>query len=88
MWSGSDPVGHVAVVSSVQVSNGNGTIVVADENAKANGTDSINVTNGQMAGGQAGQYNEFQWIYGLPDPRLFVQQIRQGPPGDPSCDHL
>jgi surface antigen len=74
MWSGSDPVGHVAVVSSVQVSNGNGTIVVADENAKANGTDSINVTNGQMAGGQAGQYNEFQWIYGLPDPRLYVQQ--------------
>lgn len=68
MWSESDLVGHVGVVSNVQVSNGNGTISLADENASPTGTDTISVQGGRMT---MGHYDQFQWISGLPDPRFY-----------------
>jgi surface antigen len=64
MWSSSDEVGHVAVVTAVNVSNGNGTITVMDENAAASGTDTITVTNGTM--NYEGIYPYFQWTTNLP----------------------
>jgi surface antigen len=63
MWSSSDQVGHVAVVTSVNVSGGNGTITVMDENASAGGTDTITVSGGQMS---YGGYPDFQWTTNLP----------------------
>jgi len=67
MWSAGDLVGHVGVVTAVSVSGGNGTITIADENAAADGSDTITVTNGAM---QSGYFDDFQWAYGLPDPYL------------------
>jgi len=63
MWSSSDPVGHVAVVTAVNVSGGNGTITVMDENASASGTDTITVSNGTMT---YGHYPNFQWTTNIP----------------------
>ncbi len=65
MWSPSDLTGHVAVVTKVSVSGGNGTIYVMDENASAHplpgdwGNDVITVTNNKMS--YYGLYNQFQW---------------------------
>jgi surface antigen len=64
MWSGSDQVGHVAVVTNVNVTGGNGTITVMDENASANGTDTITVSGGTMS--YEGIYPDFQWTTNLP----------------------
>jgi len=64
MWSSSDSVGHVAVVTAVDVAGGNGTITVMDEDASASGTDTITVTNGAMSYGSA--YQDFQWTTNLP----------------------
>ncbi len=61
MWSSSDE--HVAVVTAVNVSNGNGTIDVIDENASSTGLDTITVTNGQMS--YEGVYFDFQWTTNL-----------------------
>ena len=52
-------LGHVAVVTAVNVAGGNGTITVMDENGSASGTDTITVTGGQMS--YAGLYSNFQW---------------------------
>jgi len=70
MWdeaSNQGKIGHVGVVQSVAMSAGNGTITIADENAAPNGQDVVNVRGGLMT---SGSYTQFQWIYGLPDPRL------------------
>jgi hypothetical protein len=64
MRSSSDTVGHVAVVTSVNVTNGNGTITVMDENASASGTDTITVSGGRMS--YEGLYPYFQWTTNLP----------------------
>ena len=64
MWSRSDQVGHVAVVTKVNVTGGNGTITVMDENASANGTHTITVSGGHMSYG--GIYPDFQWTTNLP----------------------
>jgi CHAP domain len=64
MWSPSDPTGHVGVVTSVSLNSAlTGTIRVIDENASANGSDVIKVTNGAMT---FNGLNEFQWVYNLP----------------------
>lgn len=64
MWSSSDPVGHVAVVTAVNVRDGNGTITVMGENGSASGTDTITVSSGQMS--YEGIYNHFQWTTNIP----------------------
>jgi surface antigen len=64
MWSASDQTGHVAVVTNVNVTGGNGTITVMDENAAANGTDTITVSGGKMS--YEGMYPDFQWTTNLP----------------------
>jgi surface antigen len=64
MWSASDQVGHVAVVTSVNVTGGNGTITVMDENASATGADTITVSGGAMS--YQGIYPDFQWTTNLP----------------------
>ncbi len=66
MWSSAYPDGHVAVVTGVNVTNGNGTITVMDENASATGTDTITVSNGTMS--YEGIYPDFQWTTNLPVP--------------------
>jgi hypothetical protein len=78
MWgpSGSDPAGHVAVVTAVNVTltngvDGTGTITVMDENDLSTGTATINVQNGQMSYGTPGNYyyyNQFQWLELAPGP--------------------
>jgi len=67
MWSSSDETGHVAVVTAVNVTNGNGTITVMDENASASGTDTITVSGGTMS--YEGIYPDFQWTTNLPSPQ-------------------
>jgi hypothetical protein len=64
MWSSSDQVGHVAVVTAVNVTDGNGIITVIDENGSASGTDAITVSGGQMS--YEGIYNNFQWTTNMP----------------------
>jgi hypothetical protein len=64
MWSSSDQVGHVAIVTAVNITGGNGTITVIGENGSANGTDTITVSNGQMS--YEGLYNNFQWTTNMP----------------------
>jgi surface antigen len=64
MWSSSDQVGHVGVVTNVNVTGGNGTITVMDENANASGTDTITVSGGRMS--YEGIYPYFQWTTNLP----------------------
>jgi len=64
MWSSSDQVGHVAVVTAVNVTGGNRTITVIGENGSASGTDTITVTGGQMS--YEGIYNDFQWTTNMP----------------------
>jgi N-acetylneuraminic acid mutarotase/surface antigen len=64
MWSGSDQVGHVAVVTAVNVTAGNGTITLMGENGSAGGTDTITVSGGQMS--YEGIYNDFQWTTNMP----------------------
>jgi surface antigen len=64
MWSASDQVGHVAVVTKVNVTGGKGTIKVMDENAAASGTDAITVSGGKMS--YEGIYPDFQWTTNLP----------------------
>lgn len=62
IWSASDLVGHVAVVTKVSLSTGK--IYVIDENAGASGTDAISVSaSGKMS---FNGLNEFQWVYNLP----------------------
>ena len=63
MWSASDQIGHVAVVTAVNVSNGNGTITVMDENANGTGSGTIKVSGGTMS---YGGYPNFQWTTDLP----------------------
>ena len=66
MWSKSDTTGHVAVVTSVNVTGGNGTITLMDENAAAGGTDTMTVSNGTTSyATAAGGYDEFQWTTNL-----------------------
>lgn len=64
MWSGSDQVGHVAVVTAVNITGENGTITVIGENGSASGTDTITVSSGQMS--YEGIYNDFQWTTNMP----------------------
>ena len=64
MSSSSDQVGHVAVVTAVNVTGGNGTITVMDENGSGSGTDTITVSGGQMS--YQGLYNDFQWTTNMP----------------------
>jgi hypothetical protein len=69
MWSSSNQTGHVAVVTQVNVSGGNGTVWLMDENASAYtpanpGNSKITVTNGQMSYGKL--YSKFQWTTNLP----------------------
>ncbi|HTW10939.1 MAG TPA: CHAP domain-containing protein, partial [Acidimicrobiales bacterium] len=60
MWSSGDEVGHVAVVTALDLnSNETGTIWVLDENGSASALDSISVQNGTMD--FEGLYNQFQW---------------------------
>jgi surface antigen len=66
MWSNSDEVGHVAVVTNVAVTDGTGTITVMDENASASGTDTITVSGGTMS--YEGIFPFFQWTTNLPNP--------------------
>jgi surface antigen len=73
MWSASDEVGHVAVVTGVNVTAGNGTVTVMDENASASGTDTITVTNGQMS--YEGIYPDFQWTTNLPVGEVAVPGV-------------
>lgn len=61
MWSSTGV--HVAVVTAVNVTDGNGTIDVIDENASSTGHDTITVTNGQMS--YEGIYSNFQWTTNL-----------------------
>ena len=63
MWSASDQIGHVAVVTAVNVTNGNGTITVTDENANGTGSGTIKVSGGTMS---YGGYPNFQWTTDLP----------------------
>jgi hypothetical protein len=70
MWSASDKVGHVAVVTQVDVASGGGTIWVMDENASnlvpgKPGNGKITV-KGDMSMSYEGLYNEFQWTTSLP----------------------
>jgi hypothetical protein len=68
MWSASDSVGHVAVVTGIVKSDGIVTgIRVMDENALRSGIYTITVTNGKMLYPlKSGGYNEFQWTKNLP----------------------
>jgi hypothetical protein len=70
MWSAGDPIGHVGVVISVNVTNGTGSIEIMDENGSGTGTDWINVQNGIMSYGYAPNqsYNYFQWTTNMPAP--------------------
>jgi CHAP domain-containing protein len=70
MWSTADPVGHVGVVISVNVTNGSGTIKIMDENGSGTGTDTINVQKGTMSYPYAANesYNSFQWTTNMPAP--------------------
>lgn len=71
MWGGkgTDPFGHVAVVTSVNVTGGAGTISVIEENGATNGNNHITVKiihkKSQMSYGSSGSYyyyTTFQWI--------------------------
>jgi hypothetical protein len=70
MWSAADPVGHVGVVISVNVTNGSGTIKIMDENGSGTGTDTINIQKGTMSYPYAANesYNNFQWTTNMPAP--------------------
>lgn len=65
MWSSSDPVGHVAIVTAVSIQGGEGTITVMDENGSASGTDTVTVSGGQMIYGNH-LYDHFQWTTNMP----------------------
>ncbi len=80
MWSSSDEVGHVAVVTSVNLNGGTGTISVLDENGSAGGVDNISVNGGVM--NFEGLYNQFQWVTGFsgapvptPGPTYYAYQV-------------
>ena len=71
MWGGkgTDPFGHVAVVTGVNVTGGAGTISVIEENGATNGNNHITVkkihNKSQMSYGSSGSYyyyTTFQWI--------------------------
>jgi hypothetical protein len=67
MWGGkgTDPYGHVAVVTYVGVKGGKGTISLIEENGTTSGNNFIKVTNGQMSYDSPGSYyyyTTFQWI--------------------------
>ena len=64
MRSSSDQVGHVAVVTTVNVTAGNGSITVIGENGSAGGIDTIRVSGRQMS--YEGIYNDFQWTTNMP----------------------
>jgi surface antigen len=66
MWSASDSVGHVGVVTNVSISGGKRTITVMDENGNGSGTDTITVNNGTMS--DLYGYTYFQWTTNLPTP--------------------
>jgi hypothetical protein len=74
MWGGpsAQSAGHVAVVTSVAISGGNGKITLLEENGSASGVSSITVNNGNMSYGsptyKGGEfyYTSFQWLTGLP----------------------
>jgi hypothetical protein len=73
MWGapGTEPAGHVAVVTGVNVTGGNGTISLLEENGSATGYAQINVTSGQMSYGSPKSYyyyTSFQWITLAPPP--------------------
>ena len=70
MWSSSDEVGHVGVVTNVNVNNGNGTITIMDENGSAAGHDTITVSGGAM---EFAGYNDYQWTTNLPYSSPSVQ---------------
>ena len=80
MWSSSDEVGHVGVVTSVSVTNGNGTITIMDENGSSAGSDKINVSGGSMS---LDGYPDFQWTTNLPysAPTLRYPANTYGPGG-------
>lgn len=65
-----DPLGHVAVVTAVSVTHGNGSITVVGENDA--GFSTIQVVNGTMSYGSSSDlngryyYTSFQWLTGLP----------------------
>lgn len=80
MWASNDEVGHVGVVTSVDLNGaGTGTIWVLDENGSSNGLDSISVDDGVM--NFEGLYNQFQWVSGFspvtppPGPTYYTYQV-------------
>lgn len=79
MWGPADAVGHVGVITSVNVINGNGTITIMDENGSGSGTDTIAVNNGTMSYQYASNasYTSFQWTTNLPAPTSGNTQIAQ-----------
>jgi CHAP domain/Fibronectin type III domain len=67
MWggTGTDPFGHVAVVTGVNVTGGTGTISVIEENGASSGNYYITVKKGKMSYDSPGSYyyyTTFQWV--------------------------
>lgn len=92
MWgpASSEPAGHVAVVTNVNVNlvNGvaNGTITVMDENNSSKYPHIITVSNGQMSSDSPGSYyyyNQFQWLGLAPGPSAVASV-----PGVPSWPRI
>lgn len=92
MWGGpgTDPAGHVAVVTKVSLDHGTGSIYLIDENGASPASSFIRVKNGVMTYGSKKPYyyTVFQWVYGLPGTSLAPRPKPPTLPAAPSSLHV